>query len=117
MSKQVGVLMLVGALVTGGVVMAVWSSGGDRSSDAPTNATGPVSEAIGPEASAPAATPMPAAMASGAAEPCDTPAKIEPEAAPIAKFLEAPCAPGEEGKAAPTTGAGAPAAPSAGARP
>jgi hypothetical protein len=117
MTKQVGVLMLVGALVAGGAVMAVWPSGGDRSSAAPTNATVPVAEAGGPEAIAPAATPMPAAMATGAAEPCDTPAKIEPEAAPIAKFLEAPCAPGEEGKVAPMSGAGAPAASSAGAQP
>lgn len=117
MSNRVAVLIVV-ALVAGGAGVALWSSGEGGSSTAPSTATDSVPEAIAPEVGAGTASPMPTAMATGAAEPCETPAKVEVEAAPIAKFLEAPCSSGDEGTTGPASGPGpsaAPAVPSTGA--
>lgn len=99
MTTQVRFLFVAGLLVMGGAALALRPSG---TPSEPASTSGPAGEA-GPTA-APAGTaatpPLPPALAEAAKENCDTAAAPPPEAAPIAKFMEAaPCGPGEAPKA------------------
>lgn len=90
MTMQVRLLIVSGALLLGGAALAVRSSPGEGAPTRPAASH----EATPPEGST--TVPLPAAVAAAAEEDCDTPGTIEPAAAPLAKFMEAPCGPGEE---------------------